>query len=343
MFSKFILLLRKSGRYQQELSDLTLIRESRLFDENWYLAKNPDVAQANWDPILHYLRHGGFERRDPGPNFSSAWYLDTYEDVKKAAINPLIHYLKHGWKEGRQPGPGYAVEKEMMATASSSNSYFDDQAERFFCISMQRTGTTSVGKFFRDFGFRWAGWPADKKNNWSGSWYEAAYEDIFGSQDFREANAFEDSPWFCPDFYKVLFHRFPNSKFILFTRDRDAWFQSMVNHSNGNVIGGARGHSKVYRRELEYFDLLHSGAIDEKVENELRSEKKMKITGHAEQYNEVYRLHNTEVQDFFRRHAPEALHVGTLEDPDKWKKLGKYLGIEVPDNYSSHENQSNSK
>jgi hypothetical protein len=123
---------------------------------------------------------------------------------------------------------------------------------------MQRTGTTSVGKFFRDFGFRWAGWPADEKNDWSGAWYEGDYNRIFSSRDFRAANAFEDSPWFIPDFYKVLFQRFPNAKFILFTRDPDAWFESMVKHSGGNIIGRSKIHCKVYRREQEYFDLLHS-------------------------------------------------------------------------------------
>lgn len=239
----------------------------------------------------------------------------------------------------RTSGP-FEIGKEQTETLSSSDLYLDDEAQRVFCVSMQRTGTTSVGKFFRDFGLRWAGWPADLKNNWSGSWYEGDFESIFSSLDFRTANAFEDSPWFCPDFYKVLFNRFPNAKFVLFTRDPDAWFQSMINHSKGNVIGRSRSHSKVYRRELEYYDLLHSGAIDEEVENQLKSEKKMKIAGHAEHYKEIYRLHNTEVQDFFRRHSPESLHVGRLEDPDKWKKLGKFLAIDVPDNYASHENAS---
>lgn len=117
----------------------------------------------------------------------------------------------------------------------------------------------------------------------------------------------------------------------------------MVNHSNGNVIGRARGHSKVYRRELEYFDLLHSGAIDEETENQLYSEKVMKIVGHAEQYKDVYRLHNTEVQDFFQRHSPESLHVGRLEDTDKWIKLGKFLNVKVPTHYESYENSSNPK
>ncbi len=34
---------------------------SGLFDKDWYLAKNPDVAQAGVDPWLHYVRYGGFE------------------------------------------------------------------------------------------------------------------------------------------------------------------------------------------------------------------------------------------------------------------------------------------
>ena len=217
------------------------------------------------------------------------------------------------------------------------------RSEKVFCLSMQRTGTTSVGKFFRDFGFRWAGWPKDEKNGWSDFWYEGDYEKIFSSIDFKIANAFEDSPWFLPDFYKVLFNRFPNAKFILFMRDPDAWFQSMVKHSRGNILDRSRVHCKIYRRELEYLDLLHSGKIDEKIENEIYSEKVMKLPGHAEHYKNIYRLHNLEVQDFFQRHAPDSLHVGRLEDPDKWRKLGEFLGIEVPAGYTCHRNASNKK
>jgi hypothetical protein len=114
----------------------------------------------------------------------------------------------------------------------------------------------------------------------------------------------------------------------------------MVRHSGGNVLGRSRIHCKVYRRELEYFDLLQSGAIDEKTDNQIRSEKTMKLTGYADHYKNVYRAHNIEVKDFFYRHSPEALHVGRLEDKDKWQKLGKFLDLEVPSNYDSHENIS---
>jgi len=205
---------------------------------------------------------------------------------------------------------------------------------------MQKVGTTSTGKFFRDFGFKWAGWPTSMKNEWSLSWYEGDYERIFTSPDFKSANAYEDSIFFAPGFYKILYHRFPKAKFILFVRDPDEWYRSMLRHSGGNVIGKSRIHCKIYRRELEYFNLLYSGKIDEKVENQIHSEKKMKIEGHAEHYKSIYRLHNIEVQDFFRRHAPKALHVGNLKDPDKWKKLGKFLGIKVQNNYESWVNVS---
>ena len=215
-----------------------------------------------------------------------------------------------------------------------------NKARKVFCISMQRTGTTSVGKFFRDFGFKWTGWPADSENDWSSSWYEGDYEAIFSSTDFRSANAYEDSPWFLPDFYKVLYHRFPDSKFILFTRDADEWFQSMMMHSGADVIGDNRVHCKIYRRELEFFDLLLGGHLSEQEENQIHSRKIMKLANHSRHYKEIYRLHNTEVIDFFRRHAPESLYYGRLEDPDKWIRLGEFLGVQVPEGYKSHENPS---
>ena len=81
--------------------DLVLMKSSGLFDETWYLNNNPDVAQSNMDPLLHYLYKGGFEGRDPSPQFSSLWYLQRYDDIKKAGINPLYHYLKYGRTEER--------------------------------------------------------------------------------------------------------------------------------------------------------------------------------------------------------------------------------------------------
>jgi len=48
----------------------------------------------------------------------------------------------------------------------------------------------------------------------------------------------------------------------------------MVRHSGGDIIGSSRIHCKIYRRELEYFEFLHSGVIDEHAENQIHSEKR---------------------------------------------------------------------
>jgi len=81
--------------------DQKLASESGLFDRDWYLAHNPDVAANGQDPLTHYLQHGGLEGRDPGPDFASRWYLDQNPDVGARGVNPLIHYLRFGKKEGR--------------------------------------------------------------------------------------------------------------------------------------------------------------------------------------------------------------------------------------------------
>ncbi|MFC3119983.1 hypothetical protein ACFOHS_23100 [Jhaorihella thermophila] len=48
---------------------LRMIRESGLFDGDWYLAAYPDVAAAGLDPAVHFLLHGAEERRNPGAAF----------------------------------------------------------------------------------------------------------------------------------------------------------------------------------------------------------------------------------------------------------------------------------
>ncbi len=86
MFDNFIFLFRKIKRYLKLRCELSLIRSSGLFDSDFYLTNNPDVAQAKIDPMIHYLRYGGYEGRDPSTKFSSSYYLRTYEDVKNRVL-----------------------------------------------------------------------------------------------------------------------------------------------------------------------------------------------------------------------------------------------------------------
>ncbi|MBX7483967.1 hypothetical protein [Qipengyuania qiaonensis] len=79
-----------------------LIETSGLFDADWYLELYPDIAQSGEDPIRHYVMHGAYELRDPGPRFSAFKYHKNYPDVTKAGIPALSHYIRNGRTEGRR-------------------------------------------------------------------------------------------------------------------------------------------------------------------------------------------------------------------------------------------------
>ncbi len=107
-----------------------MIRSSGLFDTAWYHDRYPDVG-ADTDPIVHYLKHGASERRDPSASFSTKIYLCNYPDVIEAGVNPLVHYIEFGRFENRtatvalRPGADYQTWLEHFERT-------DDRAVRRF-------------------------------------------------------------------------------------------------------------------------------------------------------------------------------------------------------------------
>jgi hypothetical protein len=86
--------MRMSSEQRAMLEDVELVRASKWFDAEWYVAEYPDVANAGIDPAEHYLRHGAPERRDPGPLFNTDAYLRDHPEVVDSGINPLLHFLR---------------------------------------------------------------------------------------------------------------------------------------------------------------------------------------------------------------------------------------------------------
>lgn len=52
---------------------------------------------------------------------------------------------------------------------------------KIFCLSFQRTGTTSTGQFLKDHGISVASWQICQANNWHYLWYKNNFEEIFNS------------------------------------------------------------------------------------------------------------------------------------------------------------------
>jgi hypothetical protein len=70
-------------------------------DQAFYRAANPELDEAGFDPVRHYLERGWLEGRDPAPWFSVRDYLEHHPDVAGGGFEPLAHYLRHGAREGR--------------------------------------------------------------------------------------------------------------------------------------------------------------------------------------------------------------------------------------------------
>ena len=133
-------LRRLNGMTSALIRRILIGRVPKLFDEQFYLRENEDVArwgvdpflhyvwrgaaqnrdaaedfdtaffraqsgQTRLDPVRHYLRFGAVAGLDPNPGFSSASYLIRYPDIANFGINPLLHYRTNGRREGRVASP----------------------------------------------------------------------------------------------------------------------------------------------------------------------------------------------------------------------------------------------
>jgi hypothetical protein len=86
-----------------DFGDVLTVVRSRLFLREWFLSRNPDLANRGIDPVTHYYRYGWREGRLPNPYFDPAWYLQRNRDVRESGVEPLLHYIEYGEAEGRQP------------------------------------------------------------------------------------------------------------------------------------------------------------------------------------------------------------------------------------------------
>ena len=100
---------RATPAMSPDRDNAALIARSDLFDADWYVEEYPDVAAAGAEPALHFVRHGGNEGRNPGPQFDTVFYLASNPDVHASGMNALVHYLHHGKMEGRLPMPPRAI------------------------------------------------------------------------------------------------------------------------------------------------------------------------------------------------------------------------------------------
>jgi GT2 family glycosyltransferase len=79
---------------------LVMTIRGRVFDEDWYVAENPDLADHEGDYATHYYTAGIFEGRR-ARFFDARWYFQTHDDLRGSRIDGWTHYKKFGRAEKR--------------------------------------------------------------------------------------------------------------------------------------------------------------------------------------------------------------------------------------------------
>lgn len=106
-----------------------------LFDSNYYLLKNKDVAKAGINPIAHFIKYGWKEKRNPHPLFDLDYYTRLYPDIDNGKINPYFHYLNFGFKENRDPHPlfssSYVKKKYNLDITQDALKHYLDKSNDF--------------------------------------------------------------------------------------------------------------------------------------------------------------------------------------------------------------------
>jgi hypothetical protein len=97
----------RAGRALRRLSGNPLPDLGILFDADYYLRVNADVAVAGVDPLAHFLEVGWLEGRDPNPLFDCDWYASG--NGLGEVGNPLLHYIHSGADEGMDPSPWFCT------------------------------------------------------------------------------------------------------------------------------------------------------------------------------------------------------------------------------------------
>lgn len=91
------------------------IIELNLFDNDYYFNNYEEVRQANVNPLIHYIKIGASENKNPSSKFNTKFYLDNYPEVKNNNINPLVHYA--------------------IQVYNKNNSYLTNETEKFNSLS----------------------------------------------------------------------------------------------------------------------------------------------------------------------------------------------------------------
>lgn len=194
--------------------------------------------------------------------------------------------------------------------------------DKVFCIGSGKTGTTSLEKLLRQFGFSLGNQPVAEVL--SRDWLERKDPDRI-IRFCHTAEAFQDAPFGYSGLHKVLDEAFPNAKFILTVRSSpEEWFDSLV-----------RFHTKLFssnpnrppdENDLKNTLYRYKGFL---YESYMLNYGKYGIKPYdSECYKNQYESNNNEKREYFKDRPNDFLEIN-LANPNDFPKLCHFLNIET--------------
>ena len=169
---------------------------------------------------------------------------------------------------------------------------------KIFGIGLSKTGTTSLARALEILGY--------KTRDYIGvTSYIAGDLSSIDLQEIEANDAFTDTP--IPSFYKQLDAKYPNSKFILTTRDMDDWLRSCKKQFTKRMV----------EKQNEATNQIHTDLYD-------------CFEFDAERYASGYDRFVNDALDYFKD-RPRDLLVIDICGGETWEKLCAFLGEPIPD------------
>lgn len=192
-------------------------------------------------------------------------------------------------------------------------------SQKIFCIGLNKTGTTSLGAFFEQEGYKVA--PQRKCELLLQAYIDRDFSEISRFCNRPNYDVFQDVPFSLPYTYPHLSICFPNSKFILTVRDSpDDWYHSILKfHSNFYNKGKTPTKESLNNSKYVYqgwsWDLMNEVFF-----------KDLDLLYYKNEFMEAYSRHNETVLDFFKNQR-ERLIVINLSKNDDFKRLCNFFKI----------------
>lgn len=204
-----------------------------------------------------------------------------------------------------------------MKVANPIKMFFKSKKQKIFCIGQNKTGTTSLEKFFIDHGYKVGN--QEKAELLTEDYIQRNWKPIIKYCDTAEV--FQDIPFSNDYLYILLDYHFPNAKFILSERETPSdWYNSITKfHAK---LFGKDGRIPT-KEDLQKAKYRYEGFVWKSFE-----EKFGEIKGdiyNKEHLIKIYLDRNKQIKHYFRNKSN--FLVLNLSDKNSVQLLATFLNI----------------